>query len=92
LWETVADIYLFPTIYRFKAIYGPLFKCLWKDIPTDYPFLFSWLQRVYSIPGVAKTCNLEETKQSYYKSLFPLNPSQIVPRGLEYSWKQEHKE
>lgn len=89
---TIADIYLFPTIYRFKAIYGPLFKCLWKDIPTDYPFLFSWLQRVYSIPGVAKTCNLEETKQSYYKSLFPLNPSQIVPRGLEYSWKQEHKE
>ncbi|GJD12233.1 Glutathionyl-hydroquinone reductase YqjG [Galdieria sulphuraria] len=80
---TTADIYLFPTMYRFKAIYGPLFKCLWKDIPFDYPFLYQWLQRVYSIPGIAETCDLEETKQSYYKSLFPLNPSQIVPKDSE---------
>ncbi|GJQ15318.1 hypothetical protein GpartN1_g7109.t1 [Galdieria partita] len=85
---TIADIYLFPTIYRFKAIYGPLFKCLWKDIVLDYPFLFQWLQRIYAIPGVAETGDLEQTKQSYYKSLFPLNPSQIVPKGLNYPFTQ----
>ena len=44
---TEADIRLYPTIVRFDVVYYPLFRCNLKMIRLDYPFLHSWLRRLY---------------------------------------------
>ena len=45
----------------------------------DYPNLARWLCEVGAIPGVSETLDVRAAAQSYYASLFPLNPSGIVP-------------
>lgn len=49
---TEADLYLFPTIVRFDAVYAGLFKCGRRRI-ADYPHLHAWLRDVWAIkvPG-----------------------------------------
>lgn len=73
------DVRLFPSIFRFDEVYGPLFRCGMKTIEHDYPKLREWLRMVYQLPGVADCSDLEATRQSYFRSLFPLNPGGIVP-------------
>jgi len=34
---------------------------------------------MYNLPGVKETCDLDATVNNYFSSLFPLNPSGIVP-------------
>jgi len=77
---TLADVRLFPTLFRFDVAYYGLFKCNRRRI-RDYQHLGPYLQDLYQLPGVADTCNLEAVKQSYYGFLFPLNPGGIVPAG-----------
>lgn len=40
---TEADVRLFPTVYRFDAVYGVLFKACRKSISADYPAIFAWM-------------------------------------------------
>ncbi|NJN37652.1 MAG: glutathione S-transferase family protein [Acaryochloridaceae cyanobacterium CSU_3_4] len=77
---TLADVRLFPTLFRFDVVYYGLFKCNRRRI-QDYLHLGSYLRDLYQLPGVAETCNLEAVKESYYGSLFPLNPGGIIPAG-----------
>lgn len=76
------DVLLFPTIYRFDAVYAPAFRIFRKTIATDYPALQRWLRRLYhSVPAVADTCApLQDISHQYFAKLFPLNASAIVPR------------
>ena len=77
---TLADVRLFPTLFRFDVAYYGLFKCNRRRI-QDYQYLGPYLRDLYQLPGVADTCNLEAVKQSYYGFLFPLNPGGIIPAG-----------
>lgn len=76
---TEADIRLFPTVWRFDAVYAHLFRVRRKSINTDYPNISAWLKDIYRLPGVADTCDLDATRKNYYQNLFPLNPGGIVP-------------
>ncbi|MGA1264244.1 MAG: glutathione S-transferase family protein [Prochlorothrix sp.] len=77
---TLADVRLFTTLFRFDAVYHPLFKCSRRRI-QDYPALSRHLRSIYHLPGVAATCDLNQVKQDYFGNLFPLNPSGIIPQS-----------
>ncbi|QQE63544.1 glutathione-dependent reductase [Leptolyngbya sp. BL0902] len=79
---TLADVRLFPTLFRFDAVYYSLFKCNRRRI-QDYPALCRYVQALYQQPGVAATCDLAAVKRDYYGNLFPLNPGGIIPAGPE---------
>jgi len=90
---TEADIRLFPTIVRFDTIYAMLFRCWGRERIQDLPNLSAWMRRMNSIKIPADNSNakrsmrlqvsdcvdMEAAKRNYFKSLFPLNPSGIVP-------------
>jgi len=77
---TLADVRLFPTLFRFDSVYYSLFKCSRRRI-QDYPHLGAYLRDLYQQPGVAATCDLAAIQRDYYGSLFPLNPGGIIPAG-----------
>lgn len=76
---TEADIMLLPCASRFDAAYANLFlrgSCgLWRERPS----LKRWLCDCFSLPGVSSTLDVRACQESYYRTLFPLNPSQIIP-------------
>lgn len=76
---TEADIRLFVTAFRFDAAYYSLFKCNLRRL-ADYPNLQAHLERLYALPGVAETCNLDAMRRGY-ASIRAINPSGIVPLG-----------
>ncbi len=77
---TEADIRLFTTLVRFDSVYHTHFKCNLKRI-LDYPNLRGLRMRIYDMPGVAGTVDMEFIKQHYFGSHRTLNPHGIVPRG-----------
>src|SRR5688572_21065203 len=77
---TEADVRLFTTLVRFDAVYYSHFKCNLRRL-VDYPNLWRWTRRVYALPGVAKTVDMKQIKDHYYRSMKHINPTQIVPRG-----------
>ena len=76
---TEADVRLLPTVERFDACYAPLFLRTATSIRHDFPAVAAWSRRMRALPGVAETVDARAAAQSYYTSLFPLNPSGIVP-------------
>ncbi|KAI8142310.1 glutathione S-transferase [Fennellomyces sp. T-0311] len=78
---TEADIRLFTTIVRFDPVYFGHFKCNAKSIEKDYPHILKWARRIYQMPGVASTVNMEHIKKHYYMSHRQINPTQVVPIG-----------
>ncbi|WP_269622297.1 glutathione S-transferase family protein [Prochlorococcus marinus] len=77
---TIADIRLFPTIIRWESVYAPLFGCSEKSLQA-FPKILEWRKRFFNIPKVSKTCNSHNWLNDYYGALFPLNASNIIPRG-----------
>jgi putative glutathione S-transferase len=73
------DIRLFVTLIRFDAAYHGLFKCNLKRV-ADYPQISAYIERIYRLPGVAQTVNIDHIKRGYY-SLTHLNPTGIIPKG-----------
>ena len=78
---TEADIRVFVTLVRFDAVYYGLFKCNLRRI-TDYANLSSYMLRVFQVPGVGETVNIDHIKRNYYSNR-AANPSGIVPLGPE---------
>ncbi|MBL4791020.1 MAG: glutathione S-transferase C-terminal domain-containing protein [Kordiimonadaceae bacterium] len=76
---TESDIRLFVTLVRFDAAYFGLFKTNIRAI-ANYPNLSAYLEKVYALPGINKTVNIDHIKQGYY-SIRALNPNGIVPEG-----------
>jgi len=76
---TEADAMLLPCALRFDVVYAFLFlrgSCgLWRERPS----LKRWLADCWSLPGVRGTIDLRACQESYYRTLFPLNASQIIP-------------
>jgi putative glutathione S-transferase len=83
---TEADWRLFTTLVRFDAVYYGHFKCNLDRI-DDFPRLARYLRRLYAVPGVAATVDIDHIKRHYYMSHPQLNPSRIVPAGprLDFS-------
>jgi len=73
-----ADIRLFTTIYRFDPVYITHFKCNLGTIANNFPNILTWMRRIYQIPGVKETCDLEHIKKHYFISHIQINPNMIV--------------
>jgi putative glutathione S-transferase len=74
------DWRLFTTLARFDAVYVGHFKCNRNRI-EDFPHLSGYLRRLYLVPGVAQTVNIDHIKRHYYMSHPHINPTRIVPAG-----------
>ncbi len=81
---TETDIRAFVSLVRFDAAYHGIFKCNLRRI-TDYPHLQDYMERIYALPGVAETVNIDHIKRGYY-SIKTLNPNGIVPAGPDLPW------
>ena len=77
---TEADWRLFTTLARFDAVYFGHFKCN-RNRLEDFPNLSRYLRRLYLVPGVAATVNIDHIKRHYYMSHPHINPTRIVPVG-----------
>jgi putative glutathione S-transferase len=86
---TEADICLFVTLYRFDSVYHNLCKCNLRQI-LDYPNLWNYLKDLYQRTEFKATCNLEDTKRSYYMSMTEINPNRIVPKGPIIDFEEAH--
>ncbi|KAG0316669.1 S-glutathionyl-(chloro)hydroquinone reductase [Linnemannia gamsii] len=78
---TEADLRLWTTIVRFDPVYHGHFKCNIKGIEKDYPHILKWTRRIYQLPKVAETVNMEHIKKHYYQSHLQINPTGVVPVG-----------
>lgn len=76
---TETDIRSFVTLIRFQPAYYALFKTNLRPL-SDYPAIGDYMRRIYALPGIAETVNIEHIKQGYY-SIKALNPLGIVPVG-----------
>ncbi|MCX4243478.1 glutathione S-transferase family protein [Paraliomyxa miuraensis] len=86
---TAADLFLFPTLFRFDAVYHTHFKCNLRRL-VDYPNLWGYTRELYQLPGVREDCELEETKVHYYTSHPSVNPRGTIPIGPELDFEQPH--
>lgn len=77
---TLADVCLFPTLYRFDAVYHYHFKCNLKRL-VDYPNLWRYTRGLYQQPAIRSTCHMDEIKHHYYTSHESINPSRVIPLG-----------
>ncbi len=77
---TLADVVLFPTLIRLELVYAPLFGCSRRPL-WQLPHLWEWRRRFHGLEGVAATCFATAWREDYFRALFPLHPSGIVPAG-----------
>lgn len=82
---TLADVFFFPTLYRFDAVYHTHFNCSVRRL-VDFDHLWDYARDLYRTPGVAETCNMNHVKSHYYRSHEEINPTGIVPVGPEQDW------
>jgi len=86
---TLADVFLFPTLYRFDAVYHTHFKCNLKRL-VDFENLWPYAREIYQLPGVEATCNMAHIKAHYYRSHEEINPTGFVPVGPAADWSAPH--
>lgn len=84
---TEADIRLFTTLVRFDPVYHGHFKCNLRRL-SDHPNLWAYTRRLFQLPGVAETVNLDHIKRHYYTSHPKVNPTGIVPVGPEVDYNE----
>ena len=82
---TEVDLRLFPTLARFDVAYHYAFKCNIRRL-IDYPNLWAYAKRIYSMPGVADTVRFDVYKQGYFSPSELRNPLGIVPAGPDIDW------
>jgi putative glutathione S-transferase len=86
---TLADVFLFPTLYRFDSVYYTHFKCNRSRL-IDFENLWPYAREVYQRAGVEETCNMDHVKAHYYRSHEDLNPTGFVPIGPDADWTTPH--
>lgn len=86
---TLADVFLFPTLYRFDAVYHTHFKCNLQRL-VDFENLWPYARELYQVPGVEETCNMDHVKAHYYRSHEDINPPGLVPIGPRTDWSAPH--
>lgn len=86
---TLADVFLFPTLYRFDAVYHTHFKCTLQRL-VDFENLWPYAREIFQLSGVRETCNMEHVKAHYYRSHEDINPTGFVPVGPAVDWSAPH--
>ena len=86
---TLADVFLFPTLYRFDSVYYTHFKCNVRRL-VDFQNLWPYARDFYQRSGVAETCKMDHVKAHYYRSHDDINPTGFVPVGPETDWSAPH--
>ena len=86
---TMADLCLFPTLYRFDNVYYTHFKCSNKHI-YEYPNLWGWCREIYQMPGVVKTCKMDECRKHYFTSHESIHPRRYIPLGPDLDFDEPH--
>lgn len=86
---TAADWFLFPTLFRFDAIYHTHFKCNLRRL-VDYPHLWGYTRDLYQQPGIAPTCDMGHVKRHYYTSHESIHPRRYIPIGPELDFDAPH--
>ena len=86
---TLADVFLFPTLYRFDSVYYTHFKCNSNRL-VDFENLWPYAREIYQRSGVEETCNMDHVKAHYYRSHEDLNPTGFVPVGPDADWTAPH--
>lgn len=74
-----SDWRLFPTLFRFDAIYYSLFKCNLRPLAA-YPALSGYLRDLYATPGIRQWCRLDRAVHGYYADP-AVNPTGTIPIG-----------
>jgi len=87
---TMADLCLFPTIYRFDTVYYTHFKCNHKHIYVEYPNLFAWAREIYQTRAVRDTCSMDQICIHYYTSHESVHPRRFIPLGPDIPWDEPH--
>ena len=85
---TEADWRLFPTLYRFDAVYHYAFKCNKRHL-YQYPNLWGYCRDLYQQPGIAERCFPEATKLGYWSNP-RINPVGTIPIGPELDFDAPH--
>lgn len=80
---TEADIRLFVTLVRFDPVYIVYFKCNTRSV-AGTPAILDYCRRIYQLPGVAETVNMQHIKQHYFTSHPNLNHFSIIPKGTDF--------
>mmetsp|Transcript_3863 Transcript_3863/g.7911 ORF Transcript_3863/g.7911 Transcript_3863/m.7911 type:complete len:329 (+) Transcript_3863:53-1039(+) len=86
---TLADLCLFPTVYRFDSVYYTHFKCNKKHI-YEYPNIWGWLLEIYQMAGVKETCDMGKIKEHYFTSHESIHPRRYIPIGPDIDFDQPH--
>ncbi|MEO1541514.1 MAG: glutathione S-transferase family protein [Pseudomonadota bacterium] len=87
---TEADWRLWPTLFRFDAVYVGHFKCNRARL-VDYPNLWAHARELYQWPGIAGTTNMDHVMRHYHYSHETINPHRIVPIGPRIDWEEPHR-
>ena len=85
---TESDVLLFPTLLRFDDVYYGLFKTNFRAL-REYPALQRFVSRMYALPGVKNSIDMEYTMSSYWgsKSFSDIcNPKRLIPPSQH--WKR----
>ncbi len=83
---TDADIRLFVTLARFDIAYYTVFKCN-RNLLVQFPNLWKYSKKIYSIPEIRETTNFEAIKRMYWN--IEKDPFGIVPKGPDLSCWEE---
>ncbi|SER95160.1 putative glutathione S-transferase [Propionibacterium cyclohexanicum] len=83
---TEADVRLWVTLVRFDSVYYGHFKVNRRRL-VDFPKLWEYARRLYSIPAFAQTTDFDHIKRHYYGTQLHINPAGIVPVGPELDWR-----
>lgn len=87
---TEADWRLFPTLYRFDAVYHTHFKCNKRRL-VDFDALFAYARELFQIDGISGTVDRDQITRHYYFSHRSINPHGIVPVGPDTDWTAPHR-
>lgn len=82
---TLADVYLWPTLIRFEAVYQLLFKAN-KYRLDSYKNLYRYMLNLLENPQFYSTLDVGYIKQHYFFSFKAQNPTGIVPVGPVLPW------
>ncbi len=82
---TLADVYLWPTLIRFEAVYQCLFKANKYQLDS-YKNLYRYMLHLLDNPEFASTLDVGYIKQHYFFSFKAQNPTGIVPVGPVLPW------
>jgi putative glutathione S-transferase len=87
---TIADVAFFTVLVRFDWLYFTLLKCDKKRL-SDYPNLWDYCRDLYQSYGLGSSVDGAHIRGVPFSSYKTLNPSGVVPIGLEIDFTKEHQ-